>query len=63
VGEIMTEQIVCAAPEDTVEQCMATMTEQRFRHLPVVERCELAGIVSIGDLIKRVTHIQEIHIR
>ena len=63
VGEIMTKQIVCAAPEDTVEQCMATMTEQRFRHLPVVERGELAGIVSIGDLIKRVTHIQETHIR
>jgi CBS domain-containing protein len=63
VGEIMTEKVMIASPEDTVEECMAVMTEQRFRHLPVVDGGELVGIVSIGDLIKQVSRDQEVHIK
>ncbi len=50
--EIMTETICYARPEQTVEDCMAVMTEKRCRHLPVMENDQLAGVVSIGDLVK-----------
>ncbi|HUX07144.1 MAG TPA: CBS domain-containing protein [Acidobacteriota bacterium] len=63
VGDIMTEKVIVAGPEDTVEQCMALMTEQRFRHLPVVDGGELAGIVSIGDLIKQVSRDRKVQIK
>ena len=41
-----------APPEQTLEECMAVMTEKRVRHLPVLAEGKLAGIVSIGDLVK-----------
>lgn len=50
---IMSSPVVLASPNDTVAQSMATMTERRIRHLPVVERGKVIGIVSIGDLVKR----------
>jgi len=52
VREVMETEVVCAHPEQTVEECMAIMTEMRVRHLPVLDREELVGIVSIGDLVK-----------
>ena len=52
VREIMASPVVCARPDQTVEQCMAIMTEKRLRHLPVVEATQLLGMVSIGDLVK-----------
>jgi CBS domain-containing protein len=54
VREIMTEKVVTVRSEQTVEDCMALMTEQRIRHLPVVDAGKLAGVVSIGDLVKEV---------
>ena len=50
--DIMTTDVVCARPEQTVEQCMAVMTDRRVRHLPVLDKGRLIGIVSIGDLVK-----------
>lgn len=50
--DIMTETICYARPEQSVEDCMAVMTEKRCRHLPVLENDQLAGVVSIGDLVK-----------
>lgn len=50
---IMTSPVVLASPSDSVVESMATMTERRIRHLPVVENGELIGIVSIGDLVKK----------
>ena len=52
VAEAMTELIRTCSPEDHIEELMALMTELRVRHLPVVVDGELAGIVSIGDVVK-----------
>lgn len=50
--DVMETEVICARPEQTVEECMAVMTDKRVRHLPVIENENLAGIVSIGDLVK-----------
>jgi CBS domain-containing protein len=51
VLEILSKEIVCVAPTESVEECMRLMTENRVRHLPVVENEKLLGIISIGDLV------------
>ncbi|WP_340540726.1 CBS domain-containing protein [Nocardioides sp. GXZ039] len=52
VDAIMTSEVQTAAPDDDLDDVMATMTERRFRHIPVVEDGSLVGIVSIGDVVK-----------
>lgn len=53
VSEIMTEKVLCAKPEMTVDEAMALMTQKRIRHLPVMTAdSTLLGIISIGDLVK-----------
>lgn len=59
VGEIMSREVTCAAPEDEVQGCMAVMTKKHIRHLPVVERGKLVGLVSIGDLVKSIIDEQQ----
>lgn len=59
VREIMTAAVVTTSPEQTVEECMATMTERRIRHLPVIERGRMVGMVSIGDLVKSIIAEQQ----
>ena len=54
VRDIMSKQVVYVEPNDTVEKCMALMTEQRLRHLPVVEDGGVVGVISIGDLVKSI---------
>ncbi len=54
VAEIMTAKVTSVRPEQTVDECMQLMTEGRFRHLPVIDHGKLAGILSIGDLVKEV---------
>jgi len=54
VREIMTTRLVCIAPERTIEDCMALMTENRIRHLPVMQGEALVGLLSIGDVVKAV---------
>ena len=63
VREIMTERVVYARPEQTVAECMALMTSKRVRHLPVMEGERLAGVLSIGDLVKETISEQEFIIR
>jgi len=53
VGDVMTTPVISADPDDSVQQCMETMTTCHCRHLPVVHDGELLGIVSIGDLVKK----------
>ena len=52
VSTLMTRDVVTCAPGDSVKQLMSEMTRRRIRHLPVVANGELAGIVSIGDVVK-----------
>jgi CBS domain-containing protein len=52
VSEIMTSPVMYVTPEHTVDDCMNLMTERHFRHLPVMEKDKLVGMVSIGDLVK-----------
>lgn len=59
VWEIMTSPVLTVSPEEAVHRCMEIMTEQRIRHLPVVEKGELIGIISIGDLVKAVIEEQQ----
>ena len=52
VGQVMTADVRTCAPADSVDVLMALMTERRIRHVPILEGGELAGIVSIGDVVK-----------
>ena len=54
VKDIMSTSVTMVSPEQRVEECMALMTDKRIRHLPVIENGKLAGIVSIGDLVKEI---------
>ena len=63
VKEIMTKKVVYVTPSTTVDDCMALMTQKRFRHLPVIENEKVNGIISIGDLVKFVTVEQDLMIR
>ena len=54
VSDIMERKVIIAQPEQSVEKCMAIMTEKRLRHLPVFEGKKPIGIVSIGDLVKSI---------
>lgn len=51
-SEVMTRDVVTCDPDDSIDHVMETMTHGRFRHLPVVRRGELLGLVSIGDVVK-----------
>lgn len=52
VADIMTSPVMYVPPSHSTEECMALMTESRLRHLPVVDRGRLLGVISIGDLVK-----------
>ena len=59
IKEIMTSRVAYARPEQSVEECMAMMTEKRVRHLPVMDGEKLLGIISIGDLVKAIIEEQQ----
>jgi len=59
VREIMTERVVWVRPDQTIEDCMALMTNKRIRHLPVLEAGRLIGVISIGDVVKDIISEQE----
>lgn len=52
VREIMSAPLIVVTPHTSIDECMALMTNKRIRHLPVVDAGDLAGMVSIGDLVK-----------
>ena len=59
IREVMKSNVICVAPEQTVEVCMALMTENRFRHLPVLRDEQLVGVISIGDIVKNIISDQQ----
>lgn len=62
VKDIMTTTVPYVTQENTVEECMALMTDKRCRHLPVMENDQLIGLLSIGDLVKATIAEQKFHI-
>ncbi len=59
VREIMTSAVMYVRPDQSSEECMALMTENRLRHLPVMDRDKLLGLISIGDLVKNIISEQK----
>ena len=54
VGELMTQMLFYVTPQQTVEECLALMTQKRVRHLPVLDGTQLIGVISIGDAGKAI---------
>lgn len=54
VGELMSREVVCINPQESVENCMSLMTAKRSRHLPVLDNGRLVGLISIGDVVKAI---------
>jgi CBS domain-containing protein len=52
VADLMTQRVVTCAPEDSISRIAKIMTENRIRHLPVIEGAKLAGVISVGDVVK-----------
>ena len=63
VAQIMTRKMICVDPNVEIESCMGIMTEKRIRHLPVLDGGRLAGLISIGDVVKQLTKDQKHEIR
>lgn len=63
VKDIMTAEVICANPEQSVEECMSLMTDKRIRHLPVVQDEKVVGVLSIGDLVKAIIEEQHFTIK
>ena len=59
VRDIMTANVMYVRPDQTNEDCMALITENRLRHLPVIDQGKLVGMISIGDLVKDIISDQQ----
>jgi len=62
VHEIMTSGVYCVKSTDSVQTCMAIMTDKKIRHLPVMDDEKLKGVISIGDLVKSIIDKQKVEI-
>jgi CBS domain-containing protein len=63
VKDVMTTKVIFVTPDVSVEESMAVMSEKRCRHLPVLDNKKLVGMVSMGDLVRKVIEDQKIHIQ
>lgn len=59
VGALMTKNVLYVEPKNTIEDCMQLMSDKRIRHLPVMHKGKLIGIVTIGDLVKQIISEQK----
>jgi CBS domain-containing protein len=59
VKDMMTSTVVFVHPDQSIEECMALMTQKRIRHLPVFEHERLVGLISIGDVVKEIISDQQ----
>lgn len=62
VQDLMTRRVLCAPPDRTIEECLALMTEKRARHIPIVDKKQVIGLISIGDAVKAVIAEQQFEI-
>lgn len=63
VSEVMTSDVIKVTSHDSVDSCLAVMTEHRIRHLPVVDEGKINGVLSIGDLVRVKIQDQELQIK
>ena len=54
VEEIMTNKVICVSPDNNIDQCMLLMTENQIRHLPVLEKSMVVGVITIMDVIRHI---------
>jgi CBS domain-containing protein len=59
VGDLMSSTPICASPGTTLQECMALMTSNNIRHLPITELGAISGVVSLGDVVKAIIRTQE----
>ena len=60
VNQVMTKNLLCASEEDTIDYIQAVMTENRIRHIPIMDKTELKGLVSIGDVVNAQIKIHDV---
>ena len=63
IGDLMTKEVIYIEPNNTLHECMAVMTANHIRHMPVLENNQLIGIVTLGDVVKQIISDQEFTIR
>ncbi len=63
VGELMTPKVFTISPDKSLDDCMKLMSTKKIRHVPVLERGKLVGLVSIGDIVNRIIYQQTIAIK
>lgn len=56
VGDVMTKDVIVATPDDKIDYLLAIMTENRIRHIPIIDEGKLAGMISTGDIVKAQVH-------
>ena len=62
ITEVMTKRVLFVSPAQTTEECLTLMTSKHFRHLPVIENDKLVGLISIGDVVKKLIEDQKFSI-
>lgn len=63
VSKIMTANPLTVMPSNSLEECMAIMVHKHIRHLPVLEKNKVVGVISVGDLVKSIIEVQDIQIK
>ena len=63
VGDIVSMPVIVVSPTHTVDECLRIMTENRVRHLPVIDGDKILGVISIGDLVNWVISAQDVAIK
>jgi CBS domain-containing protein len=63
VRDVMTPRVICVTPDELIQGCLSIMTQERIRHLPVVDGGAVIGMISIGDLVKHLSQQHEVEIR
>ena len=63
IEEVMTRDLITISPNQTVKECMVLMTDNHIRHLPVMDKGQLVGMISVGDVVKDMIEELEFHVK